>query len=219
MRKSTALSFFSRWRWRSTGGFWRNSKNICFFFKSFNCRNKKFIIFYFKMKYFIFVCVLISCIAAMCEQYTTKEACLSNCWCFWRSELWQHPDACFPISAAQQECNYKTGVVCSDNESTICYVGDYFILLFKVGIFLIGSAGTILLFLAVVVLILFVIGKMLGAFQEEMTRRHLEHWITYGSNVLAVIVWFFIICVVLKIVYVVLTMALDMIDMLYESKF
>ena len=175
------------------------------------------------MKYtFFFLCLLIACIVAKCDQYATKETCLDNCWCAWRSGSWQHPDACISFSSAD-ECDYDHGVVCVDNESSVCYLGDTLILLTKVGLFLIVLGVSLILLLGVICIIVFVVGSICHIVQEELKRRELEHWITYVKIVAGVLIGIVMLCVVLTgvfhIIEIVLTWTFHMIKMLYESTF
>lgn len=164
------------------------------------------------MKYnFFFLCLLITYIVSKCDQYATKETCIDNCWCAWRSGLWQHPDACISFSSAD-ECDYEHGVICVDNESRICYFADAFILLIEVMLFLSTLGCGLILILGVICIILFLIGDLFHTIQKELEQRELKHWITY-INIVAITL------IVILILFVVLTGTFHMIKMLYESTF
>ena len=158
------------------------------------------------MKYIVlFICLLIVCVVTKCNQYSTKETCINNCWCMWRSGSWKYPDACI---SPKEECGYGTGGNCWDNEGAICYVADALILLIQTGLFLSALGCSLLLAFGVIIIILWAIGKVF----DEMKRRELEHWITYGMIAVAVL------CMVV-ILFITLRVAFHFINMLYESTF
>lgn len=162
------------------------------------------------MKYiFLFICLLIVCVVTKCNQYSTKETCINNCWCMWRSGSWQYPDACI---SPKEECGYGTGGNCWDNEGAICYAADALILLTQTGLFLSALACSLLLGFGVISTIFLIIGKVFSVIIDEMKRRELEHWIAYGIIAIAVLS-------VIVILFIILMMAFHIINMLYESTF
>ena len=162
--------------------------------------------------------LLVACIAAKCEQYATQETCLDNCWCAWRTGLWQQPDACIPFSAAG-DCNTGDGVICVDNESHACYVADAAILFVKVVLFVLALVMSAALGLCVICIVVLLTDCVIRAIREELKRRELEQWITYaniaGTAFLVIAVAF----VVLTVLFYVFSWVFHMASMLYESSF
>lgn len=171
------------------------------------------------MKYFFFLCLLFSCIFAKCDQYTTKETCIDNCWCLWRGGSWKYPDACIQPGDPAQSCGYGTGGNCWDNEGTACYVADFLILLFEIGLFLLGIGGSVILAVGTLVVIILLITGLFNIISEEMKRRNLEHWLTYGEIAISYAVTAVGIIFCVGILFVVLRAVFHVISMLYESNF